>query len=205
MYRDLRDRNPVFSGVLARWPLAFSDGYRTERVEGELVTGNYFDVLGVGAALGRTFTQDDDRIVNGHPLVILSYGFWQRRFGSDPGVLNRTVRVNGHPMTVVGVTERGFQGFEVGKTLDIMVPMMMKPQMTPTWNDLENRRSIWAYAIARLKPGVSREQAEAAMQPKQNVRNSCASARSYRAPSASEWAFCPVITKRPTHWPFGVR
>jgi hypothetical protein len=169
-YRDLRDHgtvsNGVFSGVLARWPLAlsFTASERTERVAGELVSGNYFDVLGVRPAIGRMFTQNDDVRVNGHPLVILSYGFWQSRFAGDPSVLNRSVRVNGQPMTIVGVTQRGFQGVEVGKALDIFVPMMMKPVMTPTWNDLENRRSLWTYSIARLKPGVTREQASAAMQ-----------------------------------------
>ena len=165
-YRELRDRNQVFSGILALWRLAlsFTDGDRTERVRGELVSGNYFEVLGVEPALGRTFTQDDDRVVNGHPLVILSYDFWLRRFGGNPSVLNRSVRVNGQPMTVVGVTRSGFQGLEVGKAVDVMVPMLMKPLMTPTWNDLEERRSIWMSAIARLKPGVSRTQAEAAMQ-----------------------------------------
>ena len=166
MYQDLRDRNQVFRGILARWPLAlsFTDGEKTERVRGELVSGNYFEVLGVKAALGRAFTQDDDRVPNGHPLAILSYGFWRSRYGGDPGVLNRTVRVNGHAMTVVGVTEARFQGVEVGRAVDVMVPMMMKPEMTPTWNDLDNRRSIWMSAIGRLKPGVSRAQAEAAMQ-----------------------------------------
>src|SRR5262249_29489274 len=136
-----------------------------ERVRGELVSGNYFEVLGVTATLGRTFTQDDDRAVNGHPVVMLSYSYWQQRFGADPNVLNRTVRVNDHPMTIVGVTQRGFQGMEVGRPIDVMVPMLMKPLMTPTWNDLENRRSVWLSAIARLKPGISRVQAEAAMQP----------------------------------------
>ena len=165
-YRELRDRNQVFTGILARWPLAlsFTDGDRTERVRAELVSGNYFDVLGVSSAIGRTFTQDDDRQVNAHPLVILSYEFWERRFGGNPAVLNRSVHVNGQAMTVVGVAQRGFQGVEVGRAVDIMVPMMMKPLMTPTWNDLEERRSIWMTAIARLKPGISREQAEAAMQ-----------------------------------------
>src|SRR5262249_2016423 len=139
-YRELRDRNQVFTGILARWPLAlsFTDGDRTERVAAELVSGNYFEVLGVDAAGGRTFTQDADRAVNGHPLVIISYDFWKRRFGGNPTVLNRSVRVNGQPMTIVGVSQRGFRGVEVGRQLDIMVPMMMKPLMTPTWNDLEN-------------------------------------------------------------------
>jgi predicted permease len=164
-YRDFRDRNPVFTGILARFPqsLSFTDGDRTERVRGELASGNYFDVLGVGAAVGRTFTQQDDVRVNGHPLVILSYAFWQKRFGGDPSVLNRSVHVNAQPMTVIGVAQRGFQGVEVGAATDIFVPIAMKPLMTPTWNDLENRQSLWVYTIARLKPGVSREQALASL------------------------------------------
>ena len=137
---------------------------RTERVRGELVSGNYFDVLGVQPAIGRMFTQNDDVRVNGHPLVILSYGFWQSRFAGDASVLNRSVHVNGQPMTIVGVAQRGFQGVEVGKALDVFVPMAMKPLMTPTWNEFEDRHSLWVYTIARLKPGVSREQALAAMQ-----------------------------------------
>jgi predicted permease len=166
-YRDLRDRNQVFTGILARWAMAlsFSSGDRTERVRAELVSGNYFDVLGLNPALGRVFTQDDDRAVNGHPVVVLTYGFWQSRFGGDPGVLNRAVRVDGQPMTIVGVAARGFDGLEPGKALDLMVPMMEKPLMTPNWPDLENRQSIWLTTVARLKPGVSRTQAEAGIQP----------------------------------------
>ncbi len=164
-YRDFRDRNQVFSGVLGRWPqaLSFTDGDRTERVKGELASGNYFDVLGVRAAIGRTFTEQDDVQVNGHPLVILSYAFWQKRFGGDPSVLNRSVHVNAQPMTVIGVAQRGFNGVEVGAAADIFVPMAMKPLMTPVWNDLENRQSLWVYTIARLKPGVSRDQAVASL------------------------------------------
>jgi predicted permease len=160
-YRDFRDKSTVFTGILARWPqsLSFTTGDRTERVAGELASGNYFDVLGVRPAIGRMFTPDDDVRVNGHPLVILSYAFWQKRFAGDPSILNRSVRVNAQPMTVIGVAQRGFQGVEVGNAIDIFVPMMMKPLMTPTWNDLENRQSLWTYTIARLKPGVSREQA----------------------------------------------
>jgi predicted permease len=165
-YRDIRDRNQVFNGVIARWPLAmsFSEGDRTERVRGELASGNYFDVLGVQPAIGRMFTQNDDVHVNGHPLAILSYGFWQSRFGGDPTVLNRSVHVNGQPMTIVGVAARGFQGVEVGRPVEVFVPMAMKPVMTPTWNDLESRTSLWTYTLARLKPGVSMESARASMQ-----------------------------------------
>jgi predicted permease len=165
-YRDIRDRNQVFSGVLARWPMAmsFAESDKTERVRGELVSGNYFDVLGVRPTVGRMFTQNDDVQVNGHPLAILSYGFWQSRFGGDPTVLNRSVHVNGRPMTIVGVAAPGFQGVEVGRAADVFVPMMMKPVMTPTWNDLDSRTSLWAYTMARLKPGVTQENALASMQ-----------------------------------------
>jgi predicted permease len=136
---------------------------QAERVSGELVSGNYFDVLGVRAHIGRTFTQDDDRTPGGHPVAVLSYNFWTRRFAGDPSVLNRTVTLNGMPMTIVGVTPPGFYGIVVGEHPDVMVPVTMKAQMTPTWDDLLSRRSRWLTVMARLKPGVSPTQAEAAM------------------------------------------
>ena len=165
MYRDFRDQNTVFDGVLARFPapLTLMANGQAERVSGELVSGNYFDVLGVRAQIGRTFTAADDTTPGGHPVAILSYNYWTRRFGGDPGVLNRTITLNGLPMTVVGVTPAGFYGITVGDNPDVMVPVMMKAQMTPTWDDLQNRRSRWLTVMARLKDGVSREQAEAAM------------------------------------------
>ena len=108
MYRDFRDQNTVFDGVIARFPapLTLLANGQAERVNGELVTGNYFDVLGVRAHIGRTFTPDDDRTPGGHPVAVLSHNFWMRRFGGDPGVLNRTISLNGLPMTIVGVTPR---------------------------------------------------------------------------------------------------
>jgi predicted permease len=165
MYRDFRDQNTVFDGVLARFPapLTLMTNGRAERVTGELVSGNYFDVLGIRAHIGRTFTPDDDRIPGGHPIVMLSHGFWTRRFARDPGVLNSSVTLNGQPMTVVGVTAPGFFGVVVGESPDVLVPVMMKKQMTPTWDDLLNRRSRWLTVMARLKPGVSATQAESAM------------------------------------------
>jgi len=165
MYRDFRDQNTVFDGVLARFPTPLTlmaDG-QAERVSGELVTGNYFDVLGVRAQIGRTLTPDDDKTPGGHPVVVLSHNYWSRRFGANPGVLNQTISLNGLPMTVVGVTPPGFYGITIGDNPDVMVPVMMKAQMTPTWDDLLNRRSRWLTVMARLKDGVSREQAEAAM------------------------------------------
>ena len=165
MYKDFRDRNDVFTGVLARFPLSMTIVWRgaSERANGELVSGNYFDVLGVSPALGRAFNAADDRTPGAHPVAMLSYGYWQRRFGGDPTVLNQPMTVNGHPLTIIGVSARGFTGVQVGQAADVMVPMMMKAQMTPTWNDLDNRRSRWLTVMARLKPGVSRTQSEAAM------------------------------------------
>ena len=165
MYRDFRDQNTVFDGVLARFPapLTLLANGQAERVSGELVTGNYFDVLGVRAHIGRTFTPDDDRTPGGHPVAVLSHNFWMRRFAGDPTVLNRTVTLNGLPMTIVGVAPPGFFGIVVGENPDVMVPVAMKAQMTPTWDDLQNRRSRWLTVMARLKPGVSAAQAEAAM------------------------------------------
>src|SRR5260370_28691545 len=101
MYRDFRDKNPVFSGLLARFPISFAMSWhdQTERVYGDLVSGNYFEVLGVHAAIGRTFTPEDDRTPGSHPVVVLSYGYWKRHFGADSKVLNQTMLLNAHPMT----------------------------------------------------------------------------------------------------------
>jgi predicted permease len=166
MYQDFRDRNEVFSGVLARMQVAATVAWkgRAERVTGELVSGNFFDVLGTRPHLGRLFTQSDDTTPGAHPVAVIGYGYWVRRFGSDPTVLNQSITINGHPMTVVGVAAQGFTGIDVGGASDVYVPTMMKAQMTPTWNDLDNRRSRWVQIFARLKPGVTMEQADAGMQ-----------------------------------------
>jgi len=166
MYRDFRDRNPVFNGVMARFPISFSMSWhdQTERIHGDLVSGNYFEVLGLNAAVGRTLTQDDDRTPGAHPVVVLSYGFWKRRFGADPGVLNQTITLNAHSLTIVGVAQAGFKSVGMGEAADVFVPMMMRAQMSPDGGkDLDNRRSSWLNIFARLKPGISRQQAEAAM------------------------------------------
>jgi len=167
MYSDFRDHNHVFSGMFCRFPIDASLGYgnRTERVAAELVSGSYFPVLGVKAALGRTFTPDDDRLPGGHPLVVLSYGFWQTRFSSDRSILGKTLVVDGHGMTVIGVAQAGFDGLEFGNTTKIFIPMMMEAEMTPLREGLKNRRQRWVNAFGRLKPGVSAQQAKASLQP----------------------------------------
>ena len=166
MYVDFRDRGgEVFSGLLARFPTSMTVVWRgrSERANGELVSGNYFDLLGVRPAVGRVLTAADDRTPGAHPVAVLTYGYWMRRFGGDPAVLDQTINVNGHPLSIVGVTAPGFTGLQAGQSSDVMVPMMMKAQMTPTWNDLDNRRSRWLNIFGRLKPGVSRREADAAM------------------------------------------
>ena len=162
LYKDLRDHNEAFSGLLARFsaPLSVSFQGQTERASGELVSGNYFEVLGVPAAVGRTFSQDDDRVAGAHPLAVLSYGYWNRRFAANPGVLNQTLLINGNVMTVVGVTRASFSGVQVGQTPDIFIPITMKAQITPNWDGLEDRKDHWLAIMGRLKPGVSRQQAE---------------------------------------------
>jgi predicted permease len=171
MYRDLRDQNQMFTGVLARFHLDFSVAYgdRTERVDGELVSGNYFEVLGVGAALGRTFTAQDDTTPGGHPVAMLSYDYWTARFHSDPGILGQKVVVDGLPLTIVGVSQKGFDGVELGYSPRVRVPLAMKARMTQGYFaeffTLENRRAFWLHSYARLKPGWTRQQANAALRP----------------------------------------
>src|SRR5262245_17636620 len=167
LYADLRANNQVFTGMFCRFPTSasLSFGGQTQRVEAELVSGDYFGVLGVGAAVGRTITDDDDREPGGHPLVMLSHAYWKSAFGGDPAVIGRTLIVNGHDMTVVGVAQAGFAGVQLEFIPQIFVPIMMKAQMTPGWDALKDRRSRWVNTFGRLKPGVSLEQAQASLQP----------------------------------------
>ncbi|MGE3274004.1 MAG: ABC transporter permease [Vicinamibacterales bacterium] len=164
-YVDLRDRNQVFAGLVARvpTPATFSLRGQAERIDAEIVSGNTFAVLGVSPVLGRPLTPEDDRVPGGHPVVVLGYGFWQRRFAGDPSVLNQVVTINETPMTVVGVAPAGFSGVVATAAPDVFVPMMMKAALTPTWDDLDNRRSRWVNIVGRLKPGLTAEQAKASL------------------------------------------
>lgn len=175
MYRGLRDGSAdVFDGLVAKYPTSAAVGYKgqTERANTEIITGNYFEVLGVRPRLGRLITPDDDKQVGAHPVAVLTHEYWERRFGGDRNLLQQTIVVNGHPMAIIGVTQRGFQGIEVGGATDVFVPMMMKAQATPTWNSLEERSDRWVQMFARLKPGMTVASAQAALAPlyKQQVR-----------------------------------
>jgi len=167
MYQDIRDRNQVFQGMFCRSVTSFSLTYegRTELVRGEMVSGNYFPVLGVGAQVGRVFSAQDDLIQGGHPYAVLSYGYWQSRFGGDSGVMGKKIVLNGYPVTVVGVSRQGFDGVEPGSAPQIRVPMMMKKQVADGFGGLNNRRARWINVFGRLKAGVTQQQASAGLQP----------------------------------------
>jgi predicted permease len=166
MYQDLRDRGAMFSGVVARMgvPVSVSWNGQTERARAEIVSGNLFEVLGVSAAAGRAFTPEDDGAPGAHPVVMLSRDYWVRRFAGEPGVLNAKVAINGHPMIVIGVAPAGFRGVLSGEHPEVFAPIAMKRELTPTWDGLTDRRNRWLNILARLKPGVSPEQAQAAIQ-----------------------------------------
>ncbi len=167
MYRDLRDHNTVFSGLIATdlAEVGVQWHNQPELVATELVSGNYFEVLGVRPALGRVFVASDDVVPDANPVVVLSFSYWQRRFGSDPTIVNQSVLVNSRPFTVLGVTSPGFHSVVMGDTPDLFVPMTMKAEVRPGITDLLDRTSRWLTIVGRLQPGLTRKQAEAGINP----------------------------------------
>ncbi|MCI0403164.1 MAG: ABC transporter permease, partial [Acidobacteria bacterium] len=125
--------------------------------------GDYFQVLDVRPALGRVLMLEDEATPGGNPVVVLSHGYWTRRFTASQTVLNQKILVNNHPVVVVGVADKGFAGVQLGYAPDVFLPMPLKPIATPDWNELENPKAYWLAVLGRLRPGVSREQAEAAL------------------------------------------
>ena len=164
IFRELRDKTPIFSGMFGHdvLPMSMSDGAQTERVLGELVSGNFFSVLGVHPYRGRMFTEADDETPGAHPVAIVSYNFWKRSFGADPEIVGQTIKLNGYPFEIIGVTEPGFNGVEVGVAPDIRIPIMMNGEVRPGPPVFENRGNSWLAAMARLKPGVTIEEARSA-------------------------------------------
>lgn len=164
LYREVRDNNGVFSSVLASAHLTnlriVIEG-DAENVTGRLVTENYFQTLGVSALLGHTFSPDEDRVPGADPVLVISYGYWYRRFAGDPAVIGRKVRLNNYPFTIIGVAPPGFFGEVVGDRPDVWAPMMMQPQIMPSRPFLDDANIASVLLIGRLKPGVSMEQARA--------------------------------------------
>jgi predicted permease len=164
-YLALRDQNTVLSGLTGQMITGASliTDERSENVGVGLVAGNFFDVFGVRPHLGRLLNVEDDKAKNASPVAVLQYNFWQNRFGGKAEIVGGTIRLNGSPFTVVGVADARFQGTDSGIPTNLWVPVMMKPVITPTWDELENERYSWFYLFGRLKPGVTREQADASM------------------------------------------
>ena len=163
-YVDFRDQNEVFSGLIAHStvPLSYTADERTEPILGEIVSGDYFQVLGIRAAHGRTLLPEDDVTPGAHPVAVLNHGFWQRRFTADPQMVGKTVKLNGHQFTVVGIAPEEFKGLMPGLSAQIWVPMMMADQVKPDKpGRLALRDSHWISVKGRLKPGVTLEQAQA--------------------------------------------
>jgi predicted permease len=169
IYRELRDKNEVLQSLAADCPINFAVkiGNENKQVQGEVVTGNYFDALGVQAALGRTLTPDDDKVPSGDPLVVISHNLWKTEFGADPSAIGRSMAISGRLFTVIGVMPEDFHGANVGVPSQLYVPAMMQPVVLPVevagGNILEQSGANWLFAFGRLKPGMSLATAQAAM------------------------------------------
>src|SRR5208337_3757715 len=166
MYRDLRDTNQVLESVIAndQQNVAVRWNNKPDMAGCELVSGNYFEALGVRPGLGRLFVPSDEA-QNANLVAVLSFNYWKTHFGSDPTVINQTLFINTQPFTIVGVAPPGFHSIVAGAVEDLFVPVTAKGVITPRWQDLEDRRSQWLTLSGRLKPRASRQQAEAAMAP----------------------------------------
>lgn len=178
-YERLRDRNQVFSALYATGrterlkvstlaPDSQSsprNSAKGENAAGRFVTGNFFEVLGIRAAIGRTFTPDEDRVPGQSPVVVISNRYWERRFARDPQIAGREIRINGSVFTIIGVTPPLFQGDIVGRPMDLWIPISMQAQANPGRNYRNNARVNWLLLMGRRKPDVSESQVRAALDP----------------------------------------
>jgi predicted permease len=169
IYQEYQKRAEPLSEVIARRlaDASISVDNQTERIEIEMVSGNFFTMLGVGPATGRVFnSQEDDQVYQGHPVVVLSYDYWNRRFNADRGVVGKKILVNNYPMTIVGVSAAGFAGIDPARSPQMRVPLQMKPIVVPEWGwvHMDDERTRWVQVFARLKPGYTIESAQAPLQ-----------------------------------------
>jgi putative ABC transport system permease protein len=164
-YRDLRDRNTVLDGLISyrMAPVSLSHDGINERAWGYLASGNYFEVLGVKPALGRLLTAEDDKAEGAHPVMVISYDCWQKRFAGDPQVVGRSVTVNARSFTIIGVAPPGFQGTEIGFLTEMWFPIMMLSDIVKWGNDLRERGGQSYMVQGRLKSGINLAQAEASL------------------------------------------
>jgi predicted permease len=165
--RDLDEQKHFFEGVFCRAlttvNLSTGDDYRPATAE--IVSGNYFPVLGVGPALGRVLANDDDGTPNANPVAVVSYDFWETQLGSAPDVIGRKVLVNRHPLTIIGVAASTFKGIDVGEVPSMWIPASMSAQAIPGFNDLLDRRTRWMQVLGRLNQGVTLQEVQAGLQP----------------------------------------
>lgn len=165
-FLDYRDKNEAFSDILAYTfaPVSYSGGSGEAKQLFALVTsGNYFDVLGAKAVLGRTFLPDEDKTPGTHPVAVISYASWQRDFGADPQLVGKTISLNRHDFAVVGIAPKNFTGTDLFGSPDLWVPMMMHQQIQPAMTWYNQRRGLFLLMIGRLKPGMTVEQAQLSM------------------------------------------
>jgi predicted permease len=164
-YVDFRERNDVFTDLAAYGIQQFKLGgaNQVEEIWGELVTANYFDVLGVPAFQGRTFVAEENVAPNRNPVVVMSHGLWQRRFNSDPSIVGQTITLNNQPFTVIGIAPPQYTGMMRGLSSEIWVPAMMAPALDSSYGEarVASRGSKWLILVGRLKPGTTIDQARA--------------------------------------------
>ncbi len=168
LYQDFQRESKTLDAVFCSQTTAVVIGVNgsTERIKAEFVSGNYFQALGVGAAVGRVFSPElDDRVYGGHPVVVLSHQYWRQRFRSDPGVVGRKILVNTYPMEIVGVSAPGFPGLDPSRSPHIRVPVLSQPLLVREENILTDRRSQWLRLFGRLKSGYTPESARAELLP----------------------------------------
>src|ERR1700752_4956862 len=165
-YKDYRDRNTGFSGLFV-YRVTVSSltiNNSSQRVWGYLVSGNYFDVLGVKPMLGRAFLPEEDQTPDSHPVAVISYNCWQHRFGGDPAIVGKLGKFNGRPFTIIGVAPKGFIGTEVAYDPEMFIPVMMMKIIEPGSTWINKRESKNLFTVGRLKPGVSFAQAKAELE-----------------------------------------
>ena len=169
IYQEYQQQAEPLAEVLARRlaDASVAVDNQTERVDVEMVSGNFFTMLGVPPAAGRVFnSKEDDQIYQGHPVVVISYDYWTRRFNNDPAVVGKKILVNNFPMTIVGVSARGFSGIDPARSPQLRVPILMKPAVVPEWDwvKMSDERTRWVQVFARLKPGYTIETAQPSLQ-----------------------------------------
>jgi predicted permease len=165
MFRDLERRQTVFTGIAGHYIFGANLAFRGQTLDGEgvFVSGSYFPVLGLRPALGRLLTPADDNTIGGHFVTVLSHSYWETRLGARRDVIGDKIIINGHPMTIVGVAPRGFEGTTLGSRPRVYVPISMRAQMHPGFEGFDKRRTYWIYLFARLRPGVTIDRARASL------------------------------------------